>query len=689
MLLFLAVLGNQKMATYEEARATAAAAFSGEFTLPSYTGGQADLPYLRTWVLDQVTALYAVTADVFDQATIYSTSILRDFVHRAIYQSTTHEDIDVITANGDLLYAQNSDVATAFRYPATGLCGLMAWQEYQVFRAFGYETHEIATMSGDVDTFTDSHVMTEVYLSDLGKFIIQDATFNVLLKGNDGTPLSYDGVRDELYLGDGDLTFDSFNNYRDYHATGTFATTIAADLQALFEDRYFKTPQWWYETDGRLTSLTANLFPSAATAHDPASDQGGEYTSVADAFKAVGFLKGSHWLSVADLVRDSGHYASGFALTDDSGNITSRWVTVRTADGEYLSFDIDRGTALRGSLDQLMNTATGGPDLNPSADLSAFINPFYMVDYEGRVLEGYGLSPQSSQTFDFEAVILRNKNTGAVKIWDAPDGSNLNNGATLSPTSDTGFKIIGTGDYMGNDGAFDILFQKAATGQVGMWDDHASFRSLGSMAAAWKMVSQDDFSDFTADGSDDILWHNSSTGAVGYWDLVAGTNQGFTSIGAVSAALWSIVATGDMNGDGMDDVVWKNNSTSEIREWLIGANGQVAQNLGLWGQANSSVIGTADLTHDGSADILLRNASTGEVGFFDILNGQNTGYHLLGTVNTAWNVAAVRDITADSTPDILWETPTGQLYLWNLDQAGSVLALDQYLGAHASDWLVA
>jgi hypothetical protein len=412
---------------------------------------------------------------------------------------------------------------------------------------------------------------------------------------------------------------------------------------------------------------------------------------VSDALNAINFLKGSMWLSVAEVIRDSGHYVSGFELTDDNGNTESHWLTVRLSNGNYVSVDLDHGAVLNGSFDQLVDEATGGPDLNPSANLSSFVNAAYQLGHTGDLMDGYALSPQSSDTFDFADIILRNTNTGAVKLWDAPDTSNLNNGATLSPTSDTGFAVIGYGDYMGNDGGHDILFQKAATGQVGMWDENAKFRNFGSMTAAWHMVSQDDFSDFTADGSDDILWHNTSTGAVGYWDILGGTNQGFTSIGAASASQWSVVGTGDMNGDGRDDIVWKNNSTSEVREWLMGANGQVAQNFGLIAPSNSSVIGVADITHDGSADILFRNSSTGAVGYYDILNGQNTGYHALGTVDATWNVAAIRDITADGTPDIVWETPAGQLFLWNLDHAeqSPTPAVAQYIGAHASDWIVA
>jgi hypothetical protein len=210
------------------------------------------------------------------------------------------------------------------------------------------------------------------------------------------------------------------------------------------------------------------------------------------------------------------------------------------------------------------------------------------------------------------------------------------------------------------------------------------------MTADWRIYSQDDASDFTNDGSDDVLWQNTSTGVVGYWDIAGGKNQGFTKIDAVTPSQWSIVATGDLNGDGRDDILWKSNSTTEMREWLIGSDGKVAQNLGLFAPANSSVLGAAVISHDGSADILLRNSTTGQVGYLDILNGQNTGYHALGTVDPTWTVAAIRDMTADGTPDVVWQDTAGHLYLWNLDHVHDQSHVTtSYLGAHASDWIVA
>lgn len=676
------------MLTYEDARATVMAADQGEFTLPNYTGGEFDLSYLKNWVLGQVETIYDVTADAFNEATIYSTSILRDFVHRALYQETGREDISDISANEDLLYPQTLDVATAFRYPAYGLCGLMAWQEYQVFRAFGYQAHDIATLNSNTDAYTDSHVTTEVYLTDLDKFIVQDATFNFILEDNDNNPLSYFESRSELFSGDGALTFDSFNNYRDYPTTQNFASTTSLDIQDIFNNDYFKVPYWWYDDDGNLDSLTQSLFPNASSSHDPAANQGGTYADVFAALTEIYGLAsaGDDWRSIAQTIRDEGRYVSGFAIANDTQDIVSHWITVRTSDGRYISADIDHHTYLNGSYDQLANNATGGPDLNYGKDLSAFLAPAYLLDYNGNVMDGFVPDP-GAHIAEFGDLVLRNVNSGMVKLWDMPDTSNLNLAATLSTTSDIGFTVVGYGDYVGNYG-HNILFQKAS-GQVGIWDGGAHWTNLGTMATGWSIVSSDDHSDFMGDGADDILWHNDATGALGVWNLDNGVNQGFSILGGADPTQWHTAVTNDFNGDGTDDILWQNNVTSELREWIV-QNGLVTQNKGLIAPSNSTVIGSADIRHDGSADIIFDNTATGAVGYYNMVDGQNTGYQALGTVAADWTVAAIRDMTADGTADIVWQDNGGHLNLWNLDHASgpSPIVVAQYLGAHASDWIV-
>jgi hypothetical protein len=175
------------MPTYEDASAVVAAASPEPFSLTPYAGSMTDLAYLRQWTLEQVNAIYGVSADAFDTPTVYSTTILRDFVHRALYQ--IEPSVPTIDELGPAFLVWD-EVAIAFRYPAQGLCGLMALQMWDVFRAFGYDTRRVDSINGDVGastfvdpvngTYTQSHVTTEVYVTDLDKWIVQDATFDFL-----------------------------------------------------------------------------------------------------------------------------------------------------------------------------------------------------------------------------------------------------------------------------------------------------------------------------------------------------------------------------------------------------------------------------------------------------------------------------------------------------------------------------
>ena len=125
----------------------------------------------------------------------------------------------------------SNDVALAFRYPAQGLCGLVSWQMWEVFRAFGYDARRIDSIDGAVGvgtyvdpntgTYSQSHSTSEVYVTDLDKWIIQDATFNFLYNDEAGNFLSWDEARAALYDGSG-LVFSSFRNYVDYQGTGTY-----------------------------------------------------------------------------------------------------------------------------------------------------------------------------------------------------------------------------------------------------------------------------------------------------------------------------------------------------------------------------------------------------------------------------------------------------------------------------------
>ena len=123
------------MFSYDDALAIIDAAPAGEFALNAYTGAVDDQVYLKQWVTDLAERVYGVDARVFDAPTLGSTTLLRDLVHRALYQTSDPQDFKEIAASPQFLGYE--DVAQSFRYPAHGLCSQMAWQLWKVYQAFG------------------------------------------------------------------------------------------------------------------------------------------------------------------------------------------------------------------------------------------------------------------------------------------------------------------------------------------------------------------------------------------------------------------------------------------------------------------------------------------------------------------------------------------------------------------------
>lgn len=237
--------------SYETARRIIDAAPEAQFDLPKYTGGIGDLAYLRGWVLNQVTQIYDVDAAVFDNATLLSTTILRDFVHRAIYQTTEVNNISAIRHTSAYLGAD--DVALAFRYPAFGLCGLLSAQQLAVFRSFGYDANTISSIEDNPDNYDDSHVMTQVYLTDLGRFIVQDSTFNCVYRDESDNILDFYGVRQAIYGNNETVRLDMSEYYRDYYRYEVPADGPRPQLQEWIVERYFRNIFSWRDDDAQTT----------------------------------------------------------------------------------------------------------------------------------------------------------------------------------------------------------------------------------------------------------------------------------------------------------------------------------------------------------------------------------------------------------------------------------------------------
>jgi Ca2+-binding RTX toxin-like protein len=354
------------MLTYDEALAIINAAPESEFTLAPYTGAVDDQVYLRQWVTDLAESVYGVDANVFDVPTLGSTTLLRDLVHRALYQTSDPHDFKAIAASPQFLGYE--DVAQSFRYPAHGLCSQMAWQLWKVYQSFGYSTTNLSTINGNVDDYDDSHVMVQVYLEDLGKEIVQDATFNFLYRKGD-TFLSFEEAR-SLH-DDPAMIFDSTGNYRDYYRTLEGQDGPSAKLQAYIRDEYLSTIAWWWGEGSRDYSIW-NIF-SDHPSRNSRDDSPGNPISTDQALARIASLApGEDAKALVDQLGSDGYYASGFTVVDAAGAEHS-WVTIKEADGSYLSLSLSGDPMLYGALDALEREAVTGEGPNSGTDLSLLL----------------------------------------------------------------------------------------------------------------------------------------------------------------------------------------------------------------------------------------------------------------------------------------------------------------------------
>jgi hypothetical protein len=273
-------------------------------------------------------------------------------------------------------------------------------------------------------------------------------------------------------------------------------------------------------------------------------------------------------------------------------------------------------------------------------------------------------------------ILLRDTNTGAVKLW-LMNGGAVFPGGTIAGIA-TNWQIVAQRDFNG-DGKADILWRDNTTGTVRL------FLMNGLTVTQNLLVASNvpshfviaGVGDFNGDGKADILWRDMSTGAVSMWFMNGATVLNTGIVGTVTLT-WSIIGTSP-NGH----ILWRNNSTGALTEWVMnGAAVSQTHNLGTV-NAPWAVVGSGDFDGNGSLDLLLRNGSTGEVKIWFTTNGVVSSVASLGIVPTAYSADLTGDFNGDGKSDIVWtNTSTGARSIWFMN--GGVLASSTNLGTVAT-----
>jgi hypothetical protein len=111
----------------------------------------------------------------------------------------------------------------------SGYCGAASFTLFAVYRAFGYAARRFDVLNAPIFSYTDSHSTTDVYVTDAGGFVLQDATYNI------------SGL-----AGSGEY----------YSATEIFALARpGATLPAFSDNGYTVTNQRWPYTGPAVTSF--------------------------------------------------------------------------------------------------------------------------------------------------------------------------------------------------------------------------------------------------------------------------------------------------------------------------------------------------------------------------------------------------------------------------------------------------
>jgi hypothetical protein len=310
--------------TLADARETIAAAGKVDITLGHYFGGAQDLSYLHAYVVKEACKLYDVPASIFKNATLYSTTLLRDFVHRALFGNEHSGYFKNFGFHPDI-----QDVAAGLRYPASESCGLMGYQLWRVYQSFGYEAERINSIEGDIGRAIATHVTTQVFLKDLGKYAIQDSTFNCLFTNGSGVPLSYTELR----------------------------SANARHEQVELEH----TPVYlrWREWGLTVEDLTGDRAYYQKYVHDAML---GPWTKVLYSWDMTGVS--GHTLGAAGIQ----------VFSADLGLPVSTW-KVTTSSGLPALHNDATGETLVGTVEQILDEAAGGPRHNSGHNLSQFLGP--------------------------------------------------------------------------------------------------------------------------------------------------------------------------------------------------------------------------------------------------------------------------------------------------------------------------
>lgn len=174
-------------------------------------------------------------------------------------------------------------------------------------------------------------------------------------------------------------------------------------------------------------------------------------------------------------------------------------------------------------------------------------------------------------------------------------------------------------------------------------------------------------------GGNDFAW-KSIFGDIAIWHMntdLTTMNSG-AIVGPRVANEWEISFVTKVDADENSDLIWRNTSSGQLAVWLLNGTqlkqAYVLTNLPATGPNWKPVI-YQDWDGDSIGDILWQS-NTGQLAVWHLQNNFSLrDYRLFDTasVGTDWKLRATKDINGDGKLDLLWQSIHGHLAVWYMD----------------------
>lgn len=202
--------------------------------------------------------------------------------------------------------------------------------------------------------------------------------------------------------------------------------------------------------------------------------------------------------------------------------------------------------------------------------------------------------------------------------------------------------------------------------------------------------------DFNGDGGFDVLWQNRNTNQLLAWHMngAAVVATRFLTPSTVAAG-WKLKGSGDLNRDGKPDLVWQHDTTGALVYWLM--DGVMMYSSGFFSvprvHPSWQIASVRDMNLDGSPDLVWHNRATGQLLVW-FLNGAtvvSTAFANPSTIaDLNWKLKGVADFTRDGRPDFLWHNEaTGELRVWTMNGLSVVTSQNLVPPAVGPGWRIA